>query len=366
MENENTLDLTKKGVGFTLEDLEDFGTPEAIGIPPVPVTPSDPVTTTTEPVVEPVKKLTSLDELETETNLDPVQTTAEQDLTLGAIKAVIKKKMEKYSMSVEGVDVEALNEEELADFNDMVDEAILEEKWNSVKSVNKNVDKLLTFLENKGNPEDLVTLFKKQQQLEKLDISTEKGQIDLLRTYYSEVLKLDDKKITDRIERLSASNLLEAEATDVEESYNNYIDGQQDAIIEAQQVKARSLERQMQQRKELFNQHLDKLELPKDLKQKYETTAFGTGKIKGSNEEIKILDYQILKLQSNPETFIKLVQFLSDPTEYDNMIKQGKENGKVVEGMKKGFSIPKRVESTDINTGQPAKTNFKKINLTFN
>lgn len=362
MENTNTLNKVNN-----LEDL-DFGEPIIVDKLEQNVSPKiddiDENKNNDDPVIVPPK---TLDELEFD--ITPTEEPKSEDKDqkvesvkidhLDAVRAVISNKMAKFNMTAEGVDITELNEEELAEFNDSLDDYILEEKWKNVKGQNKNVEKLLTFLENKGNPEELISLFKEQQNLSKIDITTEEGQVKMLSAYYTEVLKLDPSKINNRIEKLSTSGLLAEEAADIEETYNSYIENKQTEIIEKQQAKAQLIAQQEQRRQLAFEEHLDKAEIPANKKNELRSLAFGTGRIKGSDEDIKLVDYQILKLQSNPETYIKFLQFIADPNSYDESVRQIKKNEKVTTEMKKGFSIPQKTNpGTVVNTQTSKKPLF--------
>lgn len=283
-----------------------------------------------------------------------------QDYTLTAIRAVLKQKMDRYGIDAEDADISKMTEEELVDFEENLDQAILENKWNNLKTVDKNVDKLVTFLENGGDPKDMISLFKEQDTLAKIDISTEDGQERMIRSYYSNILGWDSEKTNKKLERLAASGMLQEEAQDVEEAYNEHFEKKQEEITQAQQNKIKLQQQKEQQRKMIFEQSLNTSKIPKKLADEFRQTAFGKGVIKGTNEEITILDYKIKQMQTNPEMFLKLVQFATDPTAYDNLILQTKKNEEVTVGLKKQFQVPttaKPIENTQVK--EPGKKTFK-------
>lgn len=374
----DTLDVSK-GKSLSIDDLvfedtEVITSEPAASLPPVESAKPEETTPGTEPVevkvIPPTFDELEFEESEADANSEPavegqkpVGKKEGRDLTVDAIKALLTQRMERYGIEAEDANIADMTEEELVAFEESLDEAILESRWNNVKTVDKNVEKLVSYIESGGDPKDIVALFKEQESLGKIDISTEDGQAKMVKDYYTKILGWDDEKSNRKLERLAATGTLEEEAQDVEESYNEHFEKKQQELLADQENRKNILIQRERQKKAIFEHSLESFKVPKKLADEYKQTAFGKGIIKGTNEEISILDYKIMQMQTNPEMFLKLVQFATDPKGYDAMIAQGKKNEDVVVGMKKGFQVP---TSSKTSENVPVKSQTKqkfKFNL---
>ena len=364
-QEETTLDFNKTGI--TLDDI-DFGDVEVVDTP-----------ITTEEVKEEVSVEASEDvEVKEEVNLEDIdfEDTDEElvsdkpkritkDIRIDAVKAILKKKLDRYEIDVD-VNLDEMDEEQLAEFEEQLDEAVLSTKWDSFKSSSKTLDKLMSYIENGGDPSKIINLFQEQQEISKIDITTPEGQAKLIKNYYTEVLGWSPEKVENKVERLSASGLLQDEVQDVKEAYDNHYEELQAKKIKEQEAKAQKEQQILQQKRQMFEQTLSDLKLPKKLQDEYKAVAFGQGVLKGTDEKINILDYKILQMQSNPEMFLKLVQFVTDPQGYDNIVSQNKKNAEVVKETKKGFFTEKQQKQSDNVAVQQKNETKRKYNFQFN
>lgn len=358
---ENKLDFTNNGQ-LTLDDL-DFGTPEIVE-PTTPEVVAPVIDDTVTPAAEEVKdaEAPTLDDLnfdgeEGEEVEEPKQKRLTKDLKLEAVKAVLKKKLERYEIEADA-DIDTMDEEALADFEEQLDQAVLDTKWNSIKGSDKNLDKLLSYIENGGDPTKIVGLFQEQKELAKIDITTEEGQAKLIKSYYKDVLGWSEEKVNNKVDRLAAAGQLNDEVQDVKDAYDTHFEEEQERQLKIQEEKAQREQNILEQKRLMFEKTLTDSRIPKKLQDEYKQVAFGKGILKGSSEKIDILDYKILQLQNKPETFLKLVQFVSDPDAYDALVMTAKQNAIVTKETKKGFQFQKNDKQTD-NVSLKNKENGK-------
>lgn len=309
----------------------------------------------------PVVKPTTLEDLEDslEDETDAVKK-EDKDIYLQAAKGILQKKLDRYNIS-SSVNIDDLSEEELVEFEEELDKEILDSRYESLKQVDKNVKTILDYIEVGGDPKKIAKLFEEQQTISKIDTSTTQGKINLIKTYYSEVHGWDESKVIKKIERLQATNTLDDELSDVEESYNEYFERR----VEEEQIKQQEEEQRKiaieNRRYQTFTENLQGLQIDKKLKKDMLDVAVGKGSLNGNT--IDILDYKIMEFQADPNKFIKLVHFLTSPDNYDDFIKQQKQNQTVIEQSKKGFSFqPKKVtpDNTQVKTSnkQDSKPKF--------
>lgn len=268
-----------------------------------------------------------------------------------AVRAVISNKIEKYGLSSEGIDIDNLSEEDLVDLDEQINETIIqqrvEESWNSLKSQDKSLSKMLQYIERNGDVKEIAKLFQEQKEVEQIDVETSTGQEAVIKEYYTKVLGWDEDKVSNKLERLKTTETLEEEAKDVKVEFDKYFDKVQDQKIKEQEFKQKKQEEILKQRFTDFTETLKTVPVDDKVKNILARVAFDEGVIKDTGEKVKVLDYKIDKLKSNPESFLKLVQFIADPESYDAFILQNKENKKTTEQLKKQFNFNVKSKSTD-------------------
>lgn len=272
--------------------------------------------------------------------VDEVPETLEEGkyLTLeDGVRSVLSNKLKRYNLDESAYNLAEMNSEELASFEEELDNAILENRYAQIKEVDPNLNKLLNFIEAGGDPKNLVSLFKESESIKQIDGTTEEGKVKKITSYYENVLKWDPEKVAKKIDRLKASDSINDEYEDLSEEYDKHLLRKQDEVIEKQERLQQEQEAEDRNRMNAFSSVLQKLNVTKQVKDSLMNTAFAKGKIKGSEEVISILDYKLARLKSNPETFLKLVQFVDNPEEYDTLIKQVALNKKTETQLKKGF-----------------------------
>ena len=282
-----------------------------------------------------------------------------------AIKAILRKKIEKYNFDVADEDLSKLTGEELVDFQEQLDDAILEAKYNDVKSSDPVIEQLLTLRENGGNVNDLLSVIQEQQAVNAIDTSTEAGKLKVIEKYYKEVTKWSDDKVQRKLDQVSNSGGVEDEFDLVNDTYQEHFTAKQEEVVKKAEIENQRQQQLLVQKQLAFEKELNALKVTPKKKEELLQTAFGKGKIKGTGETIDILDYKILQMQANPQLNIKLAMFINNPEEYDQMILQSVSNKQVTKEMKKEFQFNMTQVKTPDNT--TVKSNEKKqIKFNFN
>lgn len=317
--------------------------------------------------VEPIENETFKEVLTKDVSLDEIETPGEEEVTttddprIEAARALLQKKMERYGISSD-TDVSSLTEEDIVEFEEKLDNAILESKYESVKSVNKNIKTILDYIENEGDPTKIAELFKRQEAIEKIDTSSEEGKLRFLADFYKEVQGWSEDKISRRLDKLKINDQVESEFEDLEEDYKKFYDKKIEEETSTQKAKQQEKEAKEMELQTLV---LDKLKVNKNIDNKVKndifTTAFGKGTLNGT--VIPILDYKISELKQDPEKYLELAHFISDMEGYKKSILQNKKNEIVTKGLEKGSLFEKRV--TPDNTAVKSK-NIERPKFKFN
>jgi predicted nucleic acid-binding protein len=374
------FDFNNNG-NLTLDDIS-FGEPDIIDTP-APVTEVKPEVAAevkSETEVEVKEKAVSveaptLDELEF-TALDSTDEVAAEketktpaaekpvvtsEIKLQAIASVLQAKLDRHNIEA-GVDLTTLSEEELVDFEEALDNQIVDSKYNDFKSVDPNLKLISDYIENGGDPRKISKLFDEKESLTKIDIATEAGQIKMIKAYYEGVLGWSKDKVNSKIDRLSASANLEAEAEEVSQQYNEHVENKITQEADAQEKRQTAFVQREEKKKEIFESALKVSRIPAKTQADLKRVAFGEG-VLPDGQTIKILDYQILKMQSDPDAFLKLAYFLANPEEYDKTILQYNKNTEVTTNLKKAFNFEPKPRAAD--TIKESKKENSKITFKF-
>jgi hypothetical protein len=360
------LDLNKS-TGLKAEDIQ-WGEPVVVDeiVQPTLEIPKELIPEQKEeektPEVELPKDVT-FDDTEVET--EEVKTTTDlKALQEEAVRAILRKKIEKYNFDVEDDDLSKLSGTELVDFQEQLDDAIIEAKYNEVKTSDPIIEQLLTLRENGGNVDDLLSIIQEQRTLNTIDTTSDSGKLKVIEKYYKEIAKWSDDKVQRKLDQVSNTGGVEDEFDLVNDTYQEHFQQkQQEAVQKAEQENQK--QQQLRVQKELaFEKELNNLKLSEGKKKELLQTAFGQGTIKGTGEKIDILDYKILQMQANPQMNIKLAMFINDPEGYDKMILQNVSNKQVTEKLEKEFKFNQTQVKTP-DTSVKEQNVKKKIEFKF-
>lgn len=363
---ENVLDLTNDG-SLSLTDLDFDGVEEVqiqaaspIITPAVEETSSVTNETPLAPVEIPEIKLEDLEFEAAEGNegSGAADNTSSSGYTkLDAVRAVLEAKFDRYEVSRDSLDLASMSEEELVDLEEQLDEAILDHKWGRIKQSDKNLDKLLTYIENGGDPTKISGLFHEQKEIEALDVSTASGQEALIKKYYKDVLGWDEEKVKNKLTRLQNLGGLEEEASDVKVEYDKHLEAKQGEALK--KLEQRNIQQQYikEQREAAFNKALQDNKIPKARQQALRDLAFNQGVIKGTGEKIDLIDHKILQVQAdpNPMVYLELVEYLDSPEAFKAKIIKEAANVQTTASMSKEFKFNKsQNKAVEANTIKPS------------
>ena len=283
-----------------------------------------------------------------------------EELRLAAIRAVINKKLERNNLEAE-VDLNDLTEEQLVDFEEEVDSTIIDAKYSKVKSIDTRVETILNYIEAGGDPKKITSLFQEREALESIDISDKDGQTTLIKSYYKNVKGLSNEDAAKRIDKLDAAGLLEDEAKDIKVEYDAHNESKIAAETEKQNAEKERKAQIEAKKRIIFEKALKDNNVSVKTRNDLLNVAFNSG-VLPNGETMKIMDYKILEMQSNPESFYKLSLFLADPEGYEKEILQNSKNKEVVSEMRRGFNIETKTKSgveKAQSSSAPEKTKVK-------
>lgn len=182
---------------------------------------------------------------------------------------------------------------------------------------------IIGHIKNGGNPEDVIDIFKEQKQIQAIDTKTEEGKIELVGRYYSEIIGWKPEKVRKHLKNLleGEEGDLDSEVEDVEKSYTDY---------HAQQLSEINKQTELAKKAELKKQEDFKINIKGVLTKREDLTDK-----EKKNLEKSILDFKhklpngtavndfyvkFAEMQSDPQQYVDLVQFVTDRKAYDEKI----------------------------------------------
>lgn len=261
-------------------------------------------------------------EEESEEDEDFIKSEAEEipeDVQLAAFKGVVRLIAEKKGVA-EQIDFDSVEStedlEEILDSFDTLDETIAVER---LKQTDKTISQIVEYVEKGGKPEDIVGFLTQSKELAEADISTESGSKQLLKDYYTNVMKFSTEVVNRKIKKLEDSEGLLEEAEDIMPLYQDHLNEQvatKTKKLEEEQKKQTIL---LQQKKAGFVEALKANKYNKATATNFYSTAF-EDVVLSSGEKMPLIDAKILQMKATPEGLLKLASFITDTKFYDEQV----------------------------------------------
>lgn len=198
---------------------------------------------------------------------------------------------------------------------------------------------------NGGNPEDLIDIFKEQQQVKAIDISSEEGQKEIVFQYQTQILKRTSQRANKEIERLIADKMLEDDAKEAKEMITSHLKEQSDTIKADQEQAKKNFEIQTKANQKKFSDDVTKIvneddEIPAE--EKKEIIKLLTSFRHELNNGTKVNDfyYKLSEFRKDLKNYVYMVRFVNNPSRF---MKSLKNDGKTAEA-EKAFKLARGVQ----------------------
>lgn len=178
-------------------------------------------------------------------------------------------------------------------------------------------DNLISFLENGGDYESFASLLKENVEINKLDITTEKGQKEIVRKYY-ENLGWSDTRIDKTIDRLLNDDDLQEEAVNFKASLDEQHQKKElELVKEQEKINKKRIELENKQRQSFFNT-LNESGLTKQEANAYLDFVYEPKYTLGNNsqETFTAKEVKLMQIEKDPKELVELVMFLNNKQEY--------------------------------------------------
>ena len=210
------------------------------------------------------------------------------------------------------------------------------------------------YASNGGNPEDLLDIFKEQQQVKLIDISTEEGQKEILYQYQTQFLKRSPQRANKEIERAIADKLLEDDAKEAKEAIENHLNDEAEAMKkEAEDAKINRLNQQKNSQIRFtadVNEILNKSEdISPDEKKEIQKLLTNFRHELPNGVKVNDFYYKLAEFRKDLKNYINMVRFVNNPERFIKTIKNKSSSA----AAEKAFKLAK---------GSQSKKNVKTIN----
>jgi hypothetical protein len=274
-----------------------------------------------------------------------------------ALRAAAKRFGGIFGVTDEEVSFEDLDEEGIVDFVDQLASQLKESTYNNLRDSDNITRDLLDFKEKGGDPLDILELYKKQDDLEKMSIDSEQGQKQIIGKFLKETLNWSNEEVEDHIEILAASEKLEKEATRLKGKFDTHYESEKTAKFEKQsQIQKRELSI-LNEKRTKFQEVLQQNKINKKEVDNIQKLAFGQGRLP-DGKIIDLIDYKIAQIQKDPSQYLDLVRFINNKEEFLSSKQQEIVNQTNNNSFKKALDIQTRRKQEAIPSSEKTKQKF--------
>lgn len=240
--------------------------------------------------------------------------------------------------------------------------SIVEDMFNElVDSTGVYGKAIIDHIKGGGNPDLIIDIFKEQKQIEAIDTNNDEGKLELIGSYYSNVLGWKPDRIQKHLKRVIADEDLEVEFKEINDQYESHYKSQLDLVNkEREDAKKAAIERQ----KEFVNniqKSLTEMGYTEKEKRFLENSLLDIKKLPDGNVGTQF-NAKFSELQKDPKKLIKLVEFVMDEDNFINKIKTEAKTKASVDAFKfiKGNGTTSKTPSS-----QSVENNSKQNTLDF-
>lgn len=246
----------------------------------------------------------------------------------GVLKSTVDFLVEKgHFKDFEGREDLEITEEVYAEILEAQISAAVEERYEAKKSSAGDYGQaILDFIEDGGDPDTIIDLFKERKEVNQLDISSEDNQRQLVARYYKEVHNWKPERIKKQLDFVSSEEGgLETEATEIKEKYEDHFKQEAADLAEHQATQKAQYEAQQVARQKAFETSIkgaiQDYDVDPETKKKLESALF---KYKKLEDGTKVNDFYLkfAEWQSDPKKYVQLVEFITANETYEKRREQ--------------------------------------------
>jgi hypothetical protein len=224
-------------------------------------------------------------------------------------------------------------------------------------------------IQNGGDPDELIDIFKEQQAVKAVDISTEEGQKEIIFQYQTQILKRKPARANQEIENLIANKMLQSDAEEAKEHIEEHLKEQAETLKAEQATAKKNADNYAKQQRDKFTNDVtdivSKADYIDDNEKKDVIKLLTNFKRELPNgQKVNDFYFKMSEFRKNLPDYIDLVRFVNNPKKFKESLKN---EGKTKEA-NKSFKLARGVQDkkkakphTEIDSNRQTKksTGFK-------
>lgn len=222
---------------------------------------------------------------------------------------------------------------------------------------------------NGGNPELLIDIFKEQQEVKAIDISTEEGQKEMVFQYQTQILKRTKARAEKEIENLIANKMLEDDAKEAKDTIESHLKDEADRLKQEQADEKKAFEQKTKAVQQKFVTDVTQLvntadDIPADEKKEVIKLLTSFKHKLPNGTEVNDFYFKLADFRKDLRNYVDMVRFVNNPKKFTKSLKN---EGKTEEA-NKSFKIArgslskksaKPTQEIGSNRGVKKSTGFK-------
>jgi hypothetical protein len=228
---------------------------------------------------------------------------------------------------------------------------------------------IIGHIKNGGNPDDVLDIFKEQKEVQQIDTSTNEGKQAKIEKYYKEVLHWKPEKVNKHIKRTIEDDELDTEFEEVNTMYEEHYQSRLEEINqETEKQKQQELVRKERFKTSIRSAIQSNSEFTEREKRVIENSILDFRHKLDNGQRVNDFYLKFAELQSNPETYIDLVNYVMNGKDsIVSKIKKQEETAanKKVFSFTKGNQAIKKPSSTAIEINNKRESNKKGTDFSF-
>ena len=255
------------------------------------------------------------------------------------------------------------NLDDVADLLDDLEEFDKVMAVEGLKQTNDTIAKIVDFLDKDGKPEEILEYLTTSKEIAAIDSTTEAGAKELIKQYYTKVVKYPVETINKKLQKLEDNDMLLSEAEDLSPLYQEHLNKEIEQKTKKLEETNRLKQIKQDQDKTQFIDVLKQNKIPRDAATELFNTAFSTVALQSGEKKI-LLDAKFEQMKANPANLLKLVTFINNPEQYDAQLIANKGSEIVKKVTTQRLQISNNIKNK--NSGAPANERSNKLTFNFN
>lgn len=208
---------------------------------------------------------------------------------------------------------------------------------------------IIEHIKNGGDPNEVIDIFKEEKEIKAIDTETNRGKLELLNNYYTDVLKWKPERVHKHLTRIIQNEEVEEEVADIKERYEEFHAEKLKKVNEARIEKIRKQEEQHNRFAKAIKRELEQGGYGKAERDFLEKSILDLSNTIEGGAKVNDFYVKFAEMQKDPAQYLDLVHFVMDPEGYKTKLKQNissKSAKKAFEFIKGNAAAKKNATST--------------------